>query len=101
MMRRNSTSRRVHALSSGSIRSDEIAATDMALSRDWSRAELSDIRLYLGIGAHVGVLGPERGAHRRSLGPPGRQNQLLLRQIRGAVTLPIQDARTRSSLNHP
>ena len=32
MMRRNSTSRRVQALSSGSIRSDDIAATDIALS---------------------------------------------------------------------
>ena len=32
MMRRNSTSRRVHTLSSGSIRSDDIAAIDMALS---------------------------------------------------------------------
>ena len=34
MMRRNSTSRRVQTLSSDSIRSDDIAATDMALSRD-------------------------------------------------------------------
>src|SRR5258705_12939869 len=34
MMRRKNTSRRVHAFSSVSIRSDEIAATDMALSRD-------------------------------------------------------------------
>src|SRR5437879_821384 len=66
MMRRNRTSRRVHALSSGSIRSDEIAATDMALSRDWSRAEVSDIGWYLGIGAHE----PERGPYGPSLGPP-------------------------------
>jgi hypothetical protein len=47
MMRRNSTSRRVQALSSGSIRSDDIAATDialsLALSRPWSRAEVSDM----------------------------------------------------------
>src|SRR5450756_2473557 len=43
MMRRNSTSRRVHTLSSDSIRSDEIAATDMALSRDGSRDWVSDI----------------------------------------------------------
>src|SRR6202035_1111737 len=43
MMRRNNTSRRVHTLSSDSIRSDEIAATDMALSRDWSRDGISDI----------------------------------------------------------
>ena len=40
MMRRNSTSRRVHTFSSGSIRSDDIddiAAIDIALSRDLSR----------------------------------------------------------------
>src|SRR5213082_2968340 len=37
MMRRNRTRRRVHALSSGSMRSDESAASDMALSRDNSR----------------------------------------------------------------
>ena len=42
MTRRNSTSRRVHAFSSGSMRSDESAATDMA-SRDGSRVEVSDI----------------------------------------------------------
>ena len=38
MMRRNSTSRRVQTLSSDSIRSDEIAATDIALSRGSGRA---------------------------------------------------------------
>jgi signal transduction histidine kinase len=44
-MRRKNTSRRVHALSSDSIRSDEIATTDMALSRDWSRDGVSDMRI--------------------------------------------------------
>jgi putative sterol carrier protein len=44
MMRRKNTSRRVHALSSDSIRSDEIAATDMALSREGSRDGVSDMR---------------------------------------------------------
>src|SRR5712671_6631677 len=43
MMRRKNTSRRVQALSSDSIRSDEIAATEMALSRDWSRDGVSDM----------------------------------------------------------
>jgi hypothetical protein len=43
MMRRKNTSRRVHALSSDSIRSDEIAATDIELSRDCSREGTSDI----------------------------------------------------------
>src|SRR6266581_4552511 len=94
MMRRNSTRRRVHALPSGSIRSEEIAATDIALSlalslvsRDWSRAEVSDMR----IGAHRPGICPHGG----SLGPPGRQNQLLLGQIKVAVTGPAQGARTR------
>src|SRR5712691_4316023 len=44
MMRRNSTNRRVHTLSSGSIRSDDIAPAEIALSpRAWSRAEASDM----------------------------------------------------------
>src|SRR5712671_29692 len=43
MMRRKNTRRRVQALSSDSIRSDEIAATEMALSRDWSRDGVSDM----------------------------------------------------------
>ena len=37
MMRRNSTSRRVQTFSSASIRSDDIAAIDIALSLDLSR----------------------------------------------------------------
>src|ERR1700685_3420943 len=45
MMRRKNTSRRVHALSSDAVRSDEIAATDMALSRDGSRDGVSDMRI--------------------------------------------------------
>src|SRR5260370_9101620 len=79
MMRRNKTSRRVHALSSGSIRSDEIAATDMALSRDCSRVEPSDIgldpgldlRLDLRLGAHK----PEKCRHVSRLGLPRRADQ--------------------------
>src|SRR6476619_2225774 len=43
MMRRKNTRRRVQALSSDSIRSDEIAATEMALSRDGSRDGVSDM----------------------------------------------------------
>ncbi len=43
MMRRKNTSRRVQALSSVSIRSDDIADTDMAWSRDWSRDGVSGI----------------------------------------------------------
>jgi Rod binding domain-containing protein len=43
MMRRKNTSRRVHTLSSDSIFSDEIAATDMAWSREGSRDGISDI----------------------------------------------------------
>src|SRR3984893_18877567 len=64
MMRRKNTSRRVQALSSGSIRSDEIAATDMALSRDWSRDGVSD----MGNAVHgrdeasmPGLMAPRRG----------------------------------------
>ena len=46
MTRRNSTSRRVQTLSSDSIRSDEIAATDMAhCPARWSRDEVSDMRI--------------------------------------------------------
>ena len=44
MMRRNSTSRRVQTLSSDSGRSDEIAATDMALSLALSRDGVPDMR---------------------------------------------------------
>src|SRR5580765_141747 len=85
MMRRKNTSRRVHALSSGSMRSDEIAATDMALSRDWSRAEVSDIANRRSWAGKVAL--------RCSLGPPEPQNQLLLRQIKGAVTRHLQGVR--------
>src|SRR4051812_30124237 len=46
MMRRNSTSRLVQTLSPDSTRPDEIAATDMALSRGvWSRDDVSDMRM--------------------------------------------------------
>src|SRR5260370_15350277 len=47
MMRRKNTSRRVQTFSSVSIRSDEIAATDMALSCEWPCDAASDI----GVGA--------------------------------------------------
>src|ERR1700724_3740713 len=78
MMRRKNTSRRVQALSSDSIRSDEIAATDMALSRAGSRVGVSDMR----IDAHMPGGYPRRGSH----DPPAGQNQLLLRQLTAAVT---------------
>jgi hypothetical protein len=65
-------------LSSVSIRSDEIAATDMALSRDGSRDGVSDMRL----GTHL----PGRYPHWRSHDPPGRQNQLQLPPVKPAVT---------------
>src|SRR6202011_1752400 len=84
MMRRKNTSRRVQALSSDSIRSDEIAATDMALSRDWSRDGVSDMR----IDAHM----PGGCPRRRSHDPPAGQNQLLLCGVSAAVT-----ARTRGA----
>src|ERR1700736_3531175 len=45
MMRRNSTSRRVQTFSSDAIRSDDIAATEMALSRGASRDGVSDMRI--------------------------------------------------------
>src|ERR1700733_14540940 len=57
MMRRKNTRRRVQALSSDSPRSDEIAATDMALSRVWSRDGVSDMR--------VAVHGRGSAVHRR------------------------------------
>jgi hypothetical protein len=68
MMRRKSTSRRVHTFSSGSIRSDDIAAIDIALSRPLSRAGASDIGVGLGMedDACFGVL------MAACLGPPRR-----------------------------
>src|SRR3981081_2866858 len=84
MMRKKNTRRRVHALSSDSIRSDEIAATDMALSRDWSRVGVSDMR----IGAHM----PGGRPHSRSHDPPAGQNQLGLGQVKAAVTQAMQSA---------
>src|SRR5258708_39672116 len=67
MMRRKNTSRRVHELSSDSIRSDEIAATDMALSRDWSRDGVSDMRII--------VHDREWAFIASTHGPSARQNQ--------------------------
>src|ERR1700716_1521408 len=83
MMRRKNPSRRVRALSSDSIRSDEIAATDMALSREASREGVSDMR----IDTHISGGYPYLGSH----DPPAGQNQLGLRQA--AVTQTTQDVR--------
>src|SRR5258708_37466382 len=67
MMRRKNATRRAHALSSVSIRSEEIAATDMALSRDWSRDGVSDMRII--------VHDRERAFLAATHGPSARQNQ--------------------------
>src|ERR1700738_5222052 len=112
MMRRNSTSRRVPTFPSVSTRSDEIAATDMAASRGWSRDAASDI----GVGAldreraFIGHSWPLGAA--KSIGPLtvrcdisrfwphlgrflGRGSWLrFLRQVKAAVTEAIQSART-------
>src|ERR1700730_724228 len=91
MMRRKNTSRRVQALSSGSIRSDEIAATDMALSRDWSRDGVSD----MGNAVHgrdeasmPGLMAPRRGKINPADVICGR-----LRRVKAAVTNAMQDVR--------
>src|SRR5258706_2702001 len=79
MMRRKNTSRRVHALSSVSIRSDEIAATDMALSRDWSRVGVSDMRII--------VHDRERTFFAETHGPSARQNQSSPEMVRKLLKL--------------
>jgi hypothetical protein len=79
MMRRKNTSRRVHALSSDSVRSEEIAATDMALSRGWSRDGVSDMR--------IGARWRQGCLHGQSHDPPARQNQSELKPIKAAVTV--------------
>src|SRR5436305_8202767 len=85
MMRRNSTSRRVHTLSPVSVRPDEIAATDSALSRGgWSRAGVSDMRL----DAHARKYG-----HGASHGPSARENQSHAPHREGAVTRRRRGAR--------
>src|ERR1700724_2014731 len=68
MMRRKNTSRRVQTFSSVSIRSDEIAATDMALSRDGSRDCVSVMAALVvrDIYCHSCMV---------TLGPSARQNQ--------------------------
>src|SRR5260221_6418046 len=79
MMRRNNTSRRVQTFSSDSIRSDEIAATDMALSRDWSRDGVSDMRRALHGREYAlmdQLMAPRRGKINRACGrsrPRGRK----------------------------
>jgi hypothetical protein len=59
MMRKNNTSRRVQTLSSVSIRSDEIAATDIAWSLAWSLASLAESR----DGSREEVSDMRNGAH--------------------------------------
>ncbi len=78
MTRRNSTSRRVQAFSSGSMRSDEIAATDRA-SRDGSRVEVSDIAFRRSQVSHFGRNPPALGA---VLARPDVKINRLLRQIK-------------------
>src|SRR5438034_420999 len=98
MTRRNSTSRRVHTLSSGSIRSDDIAPAEIALSpRDWSRADASDMANDLASdpGSDLGIRadGLEEGPH----GPtswPARAVKSIADEIdQVAVTGHLQDAR--------
>src|SRR4051812_26182377 len=91
MMRRKNTSRRVHAFSSDSIRSDEIAATDIARSRGWSRDGVSDMRSAVQ-NRIIGLHGPIHG-------PSARQNQSGravprpdLRQLKMPMTQVGQDA---------
>jgi hypothetical protein len=94
-MRRKNTSRRVQTFSSVSIRSDEIAATDMPLSCEWSRDAASDI----GVGAldreraFIGHSWPLGAA--KSIGPLlcvatfsrfGHTCVRFLRQVKVAVT---------------
>jgi hypothetical protein len=71
MIRRNSTSRLVQTFSSDSIRSDDIAATEMALSREWSRDGVSDM-LIAGHGLEWMLIGqlmaPRRGKINRACG---------------------------------
>src|SRR5262245_41647522 len=61
MMRRNVTRRRVQTFSSDSIRSDDIPAMDIALSRSLalsraaSRADTSDIAIILAADLGIGV----------------------------------------------
>src|SRR5689334_12257155 len=98
MMRRNSTRRLVHALSSGSIRSEEIAATDIAPSRAFSRdrsrgisraefrAEASDMADGLEIGARCGW----EQLHAAESWPAGTVKSIAdeLRPRRGDAALP-------------
>ena len=101
MMRRKNTSRRVHALSSDSIRSDEIAATDIALSRGLSRDGVSDMRR---IGA---LIWGNSASPRRFLAPLAtavltrRDGKINCRICAGqdAVTAAMQDARIRTNRN--
>src|SRR3954447_2589293 len=87
MMRRNSTSRRVQTFSSDSIRSDDIAATEMAWSRDASRDGVSDMRTAVHGLEWVSGMGACRPTHgqrlvAQGLGPWARQNQSDLLPVR-------------------
>src|SRR6202022_4519077 len=98
MTRRKSTSRRVQTLSSDSIRSDEIAATDMALSRDGSGEGGSEIRI-----AHELVNTPPVEDSYEDSWPLAAAKSIGLRQVKAAVTKALQNARdeTKYSLPHP
>src|SRR5262245_1819286 len=94
--RRNNTSRRVHAFSSGSIRSDESAAAVRA-SRDGSRVEVSDI-----------LLSALAGSGFREESPPEAQSwpgqtakSMRLGADQAAVTPPPQAARIGPNPNCP
>src|SRR5882724_9413255 len=106
MTRRNSTSRRVHTLSSGSMRSDDIAPAEIALSpRDWSRADASDMEGVLGSAPEV-----EPGIRADRLeecphGPtswPARAVKSIADEVdQAAVTGHLQDARTGTNQIYP
>src|SRR5579872_3237015 len=91
MMRRKNTSRRVQALSSDSIRSDEIAATVIALSRDGSRDGISDMPTALhgdGHGEDSWPLGAAKSI--------GLMRFRHLRQVKAAVTKAMQGGRMKA-----
>src|ERR1700728_920886 len=93
MMRRKNTSRRVHALSSDALRSDEIAATDMALSRDGSRDGVSDMR--------IGARWPEECRHGAVMTRRAAKINRPKGRSRFAVTAAPQDARLQSFKSRP
>src|ERR1700694_6311882 len=96
MTRRNSTSRRVQTLSSDSIRSDEIPATDMALSRDGSREGVSDIRI-----AHEVVNTPPVEDSYEDSWPLAAAKSIGLRQGKGAGRKALQNRRGETKTRMP